>query len=72
MLIDTVLKDVEVCGMKTFKISNLAQPMEWEEFGLSHFPQKNSLPKGIDKVTINIQASIRGFSLSQCCVLATV
>ena len=34
--------------------------MEWEEFGLSIFSQKNSLPKGIDKVTIDIQASIAG------------
>ena len=59
--IEIVLQDVEVCDRRTFEIiQSSTEPLEWEEYGLILYPQKDCLPPGVDKVTVNILASIAG------------
>lgn len=59
--VEFVLQDVEVCGKKTFKITpSSIEPLEWEEYGLKVYPQKDCLPPGVDKVSVDILASIAG------------
>ena len=61
MYVDFVLQDVEVCGTTTVEITpSSTQPREWKEYGLKLYPQEDSLPDGVDKVTITILASIVG------------
>ena len=56
-----MLQDVEVCDRKTFEITpSSTEPLEWEEYGLKLYPQKDCLPPGVDKVSIDILASIAG------------
>jgi hypothetical protein len=55
------LQDVEVCGRTTFEIvPSSTEPLEWEEYGLKLYPQKDCLPSGVEKVTVDILASIAG------------
>ena len=60
-MVEFVLQDVEVCDRRTFKITpSSTEPLEWEEYGLKLYPQKDCLPSGVDMVTVDILASIAG------------
>ena len=61
IIIDFVLQDVEVCDRRIFEITpSSTEPLEWEEYGLTLYPQKDCLPADVDKVTVTILASIAG------------
>ena len=60
-MIDFVLRDVEICDRKTFEITpSSTESLEWEEYGLKFYPRKDCLPAGVDKITVDILASIAG------------
>ena len=55
------LRGVEVCGEMTVVVySSHAQQITWEGFGLKLHIQEGSLPAGMNKVEVNIKASLAG------------
>ena len=54
------LQGVDMCGQTTFVITDYAEPFVWEKYGLKLHIRKNSLPKGVEKCTVSIGASIAG------------
>ena len=54
------LRGVEGCGEIQLTITNDAYEFVWEGYGLRLHIQKNSLPSGIEKITLTIVASIAG------------
>ena len=49
-----------MCGQTTFVITNYAEKFVWEKYGLKLDIRENSLPKGVEKCTVSIGASIAG------------
>jgi hypothetical protein len=49
-----------MCGQTTFVITNYAEKFVWEKYGLNLCIRENSLPKGVEKCTVSIGASIAG------------
>ena len=54
------MRGVEVCGETRVVITNSAQSLEWEGYGLKLHIQEDSLPKDVKQIGINIKASIAG------------
>lgn len=54
------LRGVDMCGQTTLVITNDAQEFVWEKYGLKLIIRENSLPKGVEKCTVSIGASIAG------------
>ena len=54
------LRGVDMCGQTTFVITNYAEKFVWEKHGLKLDIRENSLPKGVEKCTVSIGASIAG------------
>lgn len=44
----------------SFEVSNSARTYEWERFGLKLHSHGNSLPAGIEQMTVHIKASVAG------------
>ena len=58
---DFVLQDVKVCGKTKVEITPTStQSLDWEDYGLKLYPQKDCLPASMDKVAVTILASIAG------------
>ena len=57
---DLELCGVDVCGETSFVITNSAQPFEWEEFGLKIYVSEGTLPEGVARCVVTVQASIAG------------
>ena len=56
----TGLCGVEVCAETTVVVTNSPQKFVWEGYGLRLHFQGDSLPQGMDKCIITIQASLAG------------
>ena len=54
------LRGVDMCGQTTFVITDYAEQFIWEKYGLKLHIRKNCLPKGVEKCTVSIGASIAG------------
>jgi hypothetical protein len=49
-----------MCGQITFVIPDYAEQFIWKKYGLKLCIRENSLPKGVEKCTVSIGASIAG------------
>jgi hypothetical protein len=49
-----------MCGQTTLVITNYAEKFVWEKYRLKLCIRENSLPKGVEKCTVSIGASIAG------------
>ena len=49
-----------MCGQTTFVVTDYAEQFVWEKYGLKLCIRENSLPKGVEKCTVSIGASIAG------------